>query len=132
VQVHYQLGLVRSRQKKFDLAIVQFKESLKLNGKQPDTLNALAQALLTCRNPALKDPSKALEFAQQACGLTQSKHPEYLSTLAVAYATLNNFSEAVNILEKALPLAQTIGDQALIAKIQKQLYLIKRALAESK
>jgi tetratricopeptide (TPR) repeat protein len=132
VQVHYQLGLVRSRQKKFDLAIVQFKETLKFNPKQPDILNALAQALLACRNPALKDPSEALKLAQQACRLTQSKHPEYLSTLAVAYATLNNLSEAVNILEKALPLAQTIGNQALIAKIQKQLYLIKRALAESK
>ena len=132
LQVHNQLGLLRSRQKKFDLAIVQFQESLKLNPKQPATLNALAQALLSCPNPALKDPSKALELAQQACALTQSKHPEYLSTLAAAYATLNNLSEAVNILEKALPLAQAIGDRALIAKIQKQLYLIKRALAESK
>jgi tetratricopeptide (TPR) repeat protein len=131
-QVHNRLGLVRARQKKFDLAIVQFQESLKLNPKQPDTLNVLAQVLLSCPDEALKDPSKALELAQKACALTQSKHPLYLNTLAVAYATLNNLSEAVNILEKALPLAQTIGDQALIAKIQKQLYLIKRALAESK
>ncbi len=132
VQVHNQLGLLRSRQKKFDLAVVQFKKTLKLNGKQPDMLNAFAQALLASRDPAIKDPYKALKLAHQACKLTQSRHPEYLSTLAVAYATLNNLSEAVNILEKALPLAQTIGDQALIAKIQKQLYLIKRALAESK
>ena len=132
VQVHNQLGLLRSRQKKFDLAIVQFKETLRLNPKQPDMLNALAKALLACRNQALKDPDKALELAQQACGLTQSKHPEYLSTLAVAYATLGNLSKAVNILEKALVLAQTKGDQALLTKLRKQLYLIKRALAESK
>jgi arylsulfatase A-like enzyme/Flp pilus assembly protein TadD len=130
VQVHNQLGLLRSRQKKFDLAIVQFKESLRLDPKQPAMLNALAQALLSCRNPALKDPSKALELAQQACGLTRSKEPEYLSTLAVAYATLNNLSEAVNILEKALVLAQAKGDQALVTKLQKQLDLIKKALAE--
>ena len=132
VQVHNQLGLLRSRQKMFDLAIVQFKESLRLNPKQPDILNALAQALLVSPDPALKDPSRALKLARQACGLTQSKHPEYLSTLAVAYATLNNLSEAITILEKALPLAQATGNQALIAKVQKQLYLIKRALAESK
>jgi len=132
VQVHNQLGLVRSRQKKFDLAIVQFEETLKLNPKQPDMLDALAKALLACRNPALKDPAKALESAQKACGLTQSKNPEYLSTLGVAYATVNNLSEAVKILENALVLAQAKGDQALLAKLRKQLYLIKRALAESK
>jgi len=132
VQVHKQLGLVRSRQKKFDLAIIQFKESLRLDGKQPDVLNALAQALLTCRNPALRDPSKALDLAQKACELTQSKHPEYLSTLGVAYAMVNKLSEAINILEKALPLAQANDDQVLVTRLQKQLYLIKRALAESK
>jgi tetratricopeptide (TPR) repeat protein len=93
-------------------------------------LNALAQAVLSCRNPELKDPSKALELAQRACALTQSKEPEYLSTLAVAYATLNNLSKAVDILENALVLAQAKGDQALLAKIRKQLSLIKRAMAE--
>jgi tetratricopeptide (TPR) repeat protein len=132
VQVHNQLALLRSRQKKFDLAIVQFEETLKLNPKQPDMLNALAQTLLTCPNQALKDPPRALKLARQACALTQSKNPVYLSTLAVAHATLNNLNEAARISEKALALAQATGDRALIAKQQKQLYLIKKALAESK
>jgi tetratricopeptide (TPR) repeat protein len=132
VEAHNQLGLVRAREKKFDLAIVQFKETLKLNPKQPDMLNALAWTLVTCPNQALKDPSKALKLAQQACALTQSKHPVYLNTLAVVYATLNNFSEAVKISERALALAQDKGDQTLVTNLQKQLALIKRALAESK
>jgi arylsulfatase A-like enzyme/Flp pilus assembly protein TadD len=131
VQVHNQLGLLHSRQKKFDLAIVQFQETLKLNPRQPEILNALAQALLTCADKALKDPAKAVDLAQKACALTESNNPVYLSTLAVAYATLNQLNEAVKISEKALALAQTRGDQALIAKQQKQLYLIKRALAGS-
>jgi arylsulfatase A-like enzyme/Flp pilus assembly protein TadD len=130
VQIHNQLGLLRSRQKKFELAIVHYKESLRLEAKQPAMLNALAQALLSCRNPAIRDPSKALESAQRACELTQSKEPEYLSTLAVAHATIGNLSEAIDILEKALVLAQPKGDQALLAKLRKQLGLIKRALAE--
>jgi len=132
VQVHNRLGLLRARQKKFDLAIVQFKETLKLNPKQPRILNALALALLVRPNQAPKDPSQALELARQACDLTESKHPEYLNTLAVAYATLNNFSEAVKTSQKALALAQTKGDQALLTKMQKQLDLFKKALAESK
>ncbi len=132
VQVHNRLGLLRARQKKFDLAIVQFKETLKLNPKQPAMLNAFGLALLARPNQAPEDPSKALELARQACGLTQSKHPEYLHTLAVAYATLDNFSEAVKASEKALSLAQTKDDQALVNELQKQLDQIKRALAESK
>jgi tetratricopeptide (TPR) repeat protein len=132
VVAHGQLGLLRAGQKKFDLAIVQFKETLRLKPKQPDMLNALALALLSCRNQALKDPSKALELAQQACALTQLKEPVYLNTLAVAYAALNNFSEALKTSERALAIAQAKGDQTLVTKLQKQLDLIKRALAESK
>jgi hypothetical protein len=71
-------------------------------------------------------------LARQACELTQSKHPVYLNTLAVAYAILGNLSEAIKTSEKALALAQTKGDQALLTKLQKQLDLFKKALAESK
>ncbi len=131
-QVRNRLGLLRARQKKFNLAVVQFKESIKLNPKQPHILNAFALALLLRPNRAPEDPSKALELARQACGLTQSKNPEYLSTLAIAYATLNNFSEAIEACEKALSLAQAKNDQASVTKLQKQLDVIKKAMAESK
>jgi hypothetical protein len=56
----------------------------------------------------------------------------HLNTLTVAYFTIKNYSEAVKTSEKAVALAQAKGDQALVAKLQKQLDLIKRALAESK
>jgi tetratricopeptide (TPR) repeat protein len=132
VEVHKKLGVIRARQKKFDLAIVQLQEALKLNPQQPGVLNTLAWTLATCPNQTLRDPPKALELAQQACALTQFKNPQYLNTLAVAYATLNNFSEAVNISERALAIALAKGDQTLVINLQKQLDLFKRALAESK
>ena len=132
VQVHNELGLLRARQKKFDLAIVQFEETLKLDPKQPGILNALALALLVHPNQALRNPSKALELAKKACALTQSKHPLYLNTLAIAYAALNNFSEAIKTSERALALAQAKDDQTLVINLQKQLDLSKRALADSK
>jgi len=52
--------------------------------------------------------------------------------LVVAYAMVGNLAEAAKISEKALVLAQAKGDRELIAKQQRQLYLIKKALAESK
>ena len=132
VLIHNQLGLVRARQKKFGLAIVQFKESLKINPKQPRMLDSYALALLLRADSKPKDISKALELAQQACQLTRSKHPDYLNTLAIAYAMGNNFSEAIKTSGKALALAQAKGHRALINKIQKQLDMIKKTLAESK
>ena len=97
-----------------------------LTSKQPLILNNLAWILITCPNQELRDPSKALELAQLACAITRSKHPTYLNTLACAYATLNNFSEAVKILEKALALAQAKGDHALATELQKRLDLFRR------
>jgi len=132
VQVHNQLGLLRLRQKKYDLAIAQCEATLKLNPRQPGMLNSLAWTLVNCPDQALRDPSKALALAQQACALTQSKHPVYLNTLAVVYAALNDFSEAVKTSKMALALAQARDDQTLVAELQKQLDRIKKALAESK
>jgi arylsulfatase A-like enzyme/Flp pilus assembly protein TadD len=138
-RVHYNLGAAYSQSKQNEAAIKQFELALEFMPKDQTAsltehvqiLNALAWALATCPNQALKDLSKALKVAQQACGLTQSKNPEYLNTLAVAYVSLNNFSEAFKISEKAVALARAKGDQTLATKLQKQLDLIKKALAES-
>jgi tetratricopeptide (TPR) repeat protein len=142
-QVHHNLGLAYSRNKQNEAAVKQFELALEFMPKDQtvplyqfaEVLNALAWALVTCPNQALRDPSKALELAQKACALTPSKHPQYpkyLNTLAVAYARLNNFSEAIKISEKALALVQAKGDQTIVINLQKQLDLFKRALAESK
>jgi tetratricopeptide (TPR) repeat protein len=132
IQVHNTLGVLHAKQKEYDQALVQFKESLKVNSNQPDILNTLAWTLLTCPNQAFRDPRGALELAKKACGLTQSQHPQYMNTLAVAYATLGNLSEAIKTSEKALTLARAKGDRALVTKLQKQLDWIKKTFAESK
>jgi arylsulfatase A-like enzyme len=131
VQVHNQLGNLRSKQKKFGLAIVQFKESLKLDPNQPKLLHSLAHIMMNCPDQSLRDPYKAVEYARQACQLTQSKNAKYLNTLTVAYYNIKNYSQAIKAAEKAIALAQTEGDHAITAKLRKQLDLIKKTLAES-
>lgn len=130
VQIHNQLGLLYNRQKNYKPAMVHFQESLKLDEKQPSIFNSYAMALLTCTDPALKDPVKAVKLAQQACVITKSEIPEYLGTLAVAYATVGNLSDAEKVSERALSLAKEKGDKVLIAKQQKQLFLIRQELAK--
>ena len=125
MQVHNQLGGLRTKQKKYDMAMAQFNESLKLNPNQADISHSLAQMLLTCPDQVLRDPSRAVELAQQACELTQSKDPRYLNTLAVAHFKTRNYSKAAKTCQKALALVQAQGDHKLAAKLQKQLDLIK-------
>ena len=131
VQIHNELGSLRNKQKKFDLAIAQFKESVKLNPEQPGILHTLAQILLHSPDLTLRDPYKAVELALQACEQTQSRDPRYLNTLAVAYFTIGNYSGAVKSSEEAAALARAQGDQELVARLQKQLDLIERVWAES-
>jgi len=135
--LHYNLGVAYSKRKHVEAATRQYELALKFMPKGQSTslyqrvqiLNSLALALLARSNQALKDHPRALKLAQKTCALTKSEHPKYLSTLAVAYATLKNFSEAVKISEKALALAQTRADQALVTKLKRQLNMIKRASA---
>jgi tetratricopeptide (TPR) repeat protein len=139
-RIHYNLGLAYSRSGQNKAAIKQFELALELVPKDQafflregtQILNALAWLLVSCPNESLRDYSKALELARQACELTQSKHPVYLNTLAVAYAILGNLSEAIKTSEKALTLARAKGDRALVTKLQKQLDWIKKTFAESK
>jgi arylsulfatase A-like enzyme/Tfp pilus assembly protein PilF len=132
VNVHNGLGLALAMQKKIDQAVVHFEKSLVLDPKQPITLNSLAKALLFRSDQIPGYSSKALKLANQACILTESKNPEYVNTLAIAYVTVNNFKEAIKTSKQALALAKTSGNKALIAKMQQQLDLIKKAVAESK
>jgi tetratricopeptide (TPR) repeat protein len=132
VLVHNQLASIRVRQKQFDRAIAQFQGSLKLNPKQSEILNAFAWTLVSCPDQSLRNPSQAMALAQQACDLTQGKQPLYLNTLAIAHASLHHYSEAVNLCEKAVALAQAKNDQKLVARLQKQLFQFRKALTEQR
>ncbi len=138
-RIHTNLGIACFRSQQIEAAIKQFelalacmqKNQAPTQGEHAKVLNALAWALLTCPNEAVKDPPRALRLAQKACALTRSAHPQYLNTLAVAYGTLDQFIEALQTFDKALALARARGDQGRIATLQKQRDLLKQAMNES-
>ncbi len=126
-KLHFELGMIRARQLKFDLAIVQFNRSLEFDSQQPHVLNALATALLDANGPD-RDPSKALPLAQLACGMTQMENPTYLKTFARAHASLNNANEAITVTERALTLASAAGDTTLADELREQLQRFKQGI----
>ncbi len=69
-----------------------------------DTLQQLAWIYATTRLDSVRDGKKAADLARKACDLTSWKDPDCLSALAAACAETGNFSEAVNLQQKAIDL----------------------------
>jgi arylsulfatase A-like enzyme/Flp pilus assembly protein TadD len=132
IQTHNELGRLRTKQKQFHLAMVQLKKTLELNPKQPPMINALAWLLATCPDAQLRNPGAAVKLARQACAQTKFKQPFFMNTLAVSYAAMNNFSEAIKIEKDALAQARSNGDVDMIKKIQRQLGLFQNEITRTK
>ncbi len=69
-------------------------------------LNNLSWVLSTTPNDALRDGKRALEYAIEACKLTDYKAPHILSTLAAAHAEVGEFDQAVEWSQKGVELAR--------------------------
>jgi serine/threonine protein kinase/WD40 repeat protein len=69
--------------------------------------NNLAWMLVTCPEPKLRNPSRALELAKGAVKLAPQR-PHYWNTLGVAHYRAGNWSEAIEKLKKAEELGPDI------------------------
>ncbi|MFW6114235.1 MAG: hypothetical protein ACOC7K_00675, partial [bacterium] len=80
-------------------------------------LNNFAWVLATSPDDKLRDGSRALELARQACELTDYKEAHILSTLASAHAELGDFEKAVKWAKKACEL----GDESVQEQLKQEL-----------
>jgi tetratricopeptide (TPR) repeat protein len=122
---HYNLGTMYYEQGKHNLAINHWTEALKLKPDFISLLNNLGWILATTEDTKLRNPTEAVKYAQRACEMTGYNRPDFLDTLATAYAASGNFPEAVKTAEKAVALAMALEQKELAAKIQKRLELYK-------
>jgi spermidine synthase len=86
-------------------------------------LNDLAWLLATTGDVSAEDANKAVKYAQHVCDLTGYKKPEFLDTLAVAYAAAGRFEDAVNTANQAIDIARAGNQEDLANEIQSRMKL---------
>jgi Flp pilus assembly protein TadD len=106
-------------------AITWFNKVLIENPNSLEALNNLAWLLSTSPDSDLRNGARAVQFAERACSLTDSKTPAFLGTLAAAYAEAGRFGDAVTTAQNAAALATASGDSATAAKNQELLELYR-------
>jgi tetratricopeptide (TPR) repeat protein len=118
---HNNLGLAFLRQGRTDGATSHFQMAVKIRPDYAEAQNNLAWVLATCPQAALRNGGKAVELAQKANALTGGKNPNYLRTLAAAFAEAGRFGDAVQSAQKAIELARAAGRQDLAGQLNIEL-----------
>ncbi len=117
---------VNVRKQRFEDALRDLDQAIRLQPRSPVALNLRARLLATAPDDRVRNGSEAVRAATKACEFAGWKSPEYLDTLAAAYAEADDFREAIKWQEKALTdpgLTRTLGaDEAKAARHRLDLY----------
>ena len=118
-------AVILLRQGKRDEAVAAFRKALQMKTDWVEPMNNLAWILAVYKDNKKRDPLEAVRLAERACELTDNSRPDFLDTLAVAYAATGRFPDAVDTGERAVNLAQSSGNERLASDIQDRLSLFK-------
>jgi tetratricopeptide (TPR) repeat protein len=119
-KAHHSLGLVRRQLGDWNGAVASLRRAVELNPEWLAPAVDLAWMLATSRAADVKARAEAVALAERAVRLTSRPDPAVLDTLAVAYAAVGRFDDAVSISRSALAAAPA---EDLAADIRARLVL---------
>jgi len=104
-------------------ALKYARKGLQLKPQDPLLINTTAWILSTYTD--VLDAKRAVQLATQACKLTREQEPNYLDTLASAYAADGQFDKAIQTEKKALEIAKTNPQQVDLDELRERLALFE-------
>ena len=101
-RVYQTLAFIHAMEKREKQAIEAGETALGLNPLDAQTYNNLAWVFATSKNDEIRDVTKAKQYADKAVHLTLGQQIAYLDTLAQVYVETNDFTRALDTVEKAI------------------------------
>ncbi len=123
INARYNLGLALWSLGETESAVQEYRNVLSVKPDWATAANSLAWILATDKNDAIRNGAEAIQWAQVACEGVGRENPEYLDTLAAAYAAAGRFKEAVGIAGESLAIARSAGDTGLAEELERRLHL---------
>lgn len=130
-EAHYALGLALVRSGGSAEGLAHYREAAILRPNWPAPLQAAAQLMATSAEAGIRQEQEALALAQRAAELTRYQDAGVLDTLAVAYASVQDFDQAVSVARQALTLATTAKDDRMAAGIAERLRRYEQRMTPS-
>jgi Tfp pilus assembly protein PilF len=99
-----------------------------ISAQDPLGRNNLAWLLATSPDASIRDGNRAIELAKEAVRLSRGKDPNYLRTLAAAFAEAGHFGEAEETARQALQAAERRSNSTLANALQDEIALYELGL----
>ena len=106
IDAFFNLGSALAASDRFEEAIETYLRALSIAPDQSVIANSLAWLLATAPPDHCRDGAEALRMAEDVCRITGSKNPQFLDTLAAAYAEVGRYDDAVETAQRAIEAAQ--------------------------
>jgi tetratricopeptide (TPR) repeat protein len=128
-RTHSLLGSALNQQGKKREALAEYQAALDLEPDHVFALNDVAWMLATDSDSQLRNGARAVELAERAVHVTDSRTPQLIGTLAAAYAEAGRFKDAVKTAEKAVATATAAGLPDLAARNKEMLEIYRAGKA---
>lgn len=109
-----------------DEAIEQWQECLRWDPENSDAAGNLAWLFATSNNSEIRDPNKALIYAQRAASGPGGKTLNTYRVLAIAYAANGEFEKAIEAAKTAVAMAKTNGNWIIVNELNSYIELFKQ------
>ena len=106
-------------------AITHYEKALELAPQDANPRNNIAWVLATSSDASIRDGARAVSLAQEAVELSGGKEPNFLRTLAAAYAESKRFSEAIITARRGYEIATVLNDSDLAERLSRDVALYR-------